>query len=200
MQMHATTRWEKYSSRDIALVIIFGVLWGLLEITLSGLLKSFRLPISGLILSSLAVMILLGTKFFARSPGTILMMGMIAGFMKLLSMGAIICAPFLAIITEALLAEIIVTLFGINRMTYIISGVLIVGYVTLHPIISNHLIFGRDIYTQYLQIFLSIKKSLQLTTQNLTASIVVYTFVHLLFGFIFGWIAWVTSHTIEKHV
>ena len=176
--------------RDIARIAVFGSLWGVVEITIGMTLKGLRIPMAGALLSAIAVIIALTGRTFVPVRGSILMMGAIAGIIKLFSIGTVIASPFLAILAEAALAEVIVSILGFKRLGCFIAGIFVVCYTVIHPLLAQGLIFGTDIYTIYLETFRRVAEVLGVQSGKLLWIIVVYVVIHILLGAAAGWMGY----------
>jgi hypothetical protein len=139
------------TSRDTLYIAVFGTLWGLLEITLGTGLKSLRIPFTGFIMVALALVILLAGRHFVPRRGSILMMGGVAALLKIFSMGGFVLGPFWAILIEALLAEIIISTLGLRRLSCMLTGVVLLAYTTVHPLIAQRVLYGSGIIQIYLE-------------------------------------------------
>lgn len=139
------------TSRDTLYIAVFGTLWGLLEITLGTGLKSLRIPFTGFIMVALALVILLAGRYFVPRRGSILMMGGVAALLKIFSIGGFVLGPFWAILIEALLAEIIITMLGLRRLACMLTGVVLLAYTTVHPLIAQRVLYGSGIIQIYLE-------------------------------------------------
>jgi hypothetical protein len=139
------------TSRDTLYIAVFGTLWGLLEITLGTGLKSLRIPFTGFIMVALALVILLAGRYFVPRRGSILMMGGVAALLKIFSIGGFVLGPFWAILIEALLAEIIITTMGLRRLSCMLTGVVLLAYTTIHPLIAQRVLYGSGIIQIYLE-------------------------------------------------
>ena len=187
-------------SRDTILIALFGALWGLMEATLGVTLKGLRIPMGGAILTTVAIIIFLTGRYFVQRRGSILMMGAVAAILKIFSIGTVIAGPFLAILIEALLAEVLVSLLGVNRISYLITAVVLVLYTIIHPFISQGIIFGDNIYKFYLEMFQQISISLHIDYQHLGLIVLVYAGIHTLLGLIAGWLAYNLPLRAEQEI
>ncbi len=176
-------------ARDTILIAVFGALWGLMEATLGVTLKGLRIPMGGAILSMVALIIFLSGRYFVRRRGSILMMGAVAAILKVFSIGTVIAGPFMAILLEALFAEIIISLFGVNRASYLLTGIFLLIYTILHPFIAQGIIFGGDIYRIYLEMFQQAANLLQVDYRYLGLLVAGYAGIHALLGALAGWVA-----------
>ena len=185
-------------SKSTVLIGVFGALWGLMEISLGTLLKGLRIPMSGAILTSVAAIIFLTGNYFIRRKFSILIMGGIAATIKVFSVGTVIAGPFMAILIEACIAELLISFLGISRLSYVITSITIVIYTILHPFISQGIIFGANIYKIYLGTFHKLADVLHTGYQYLAIIILLYLLIHALLGAASGWIAYSISKRVEN--
>ena len=145
--MHKVDRSNLTENRtipsDTILIAIFGALWGFMEISLGVILKGLRIPLGGAILTAIACIIFLTGRKFAQRRGSIIMMGTIAAILKVFSVGTVIAGPFMAILIEALIAEVIISILGINLLSYVFTGSILTLYTIVHPFISQGSEYGR---------------------------------------------------------
>jgi len=188
-----------YSSNDILITLTLGFLWGLIEVFLSPYLI-FRLPLTGVILTAIAIIIILTGKFFAESPGTILLMGITAALMKFFSQTSSICYPSIAIIVEALIAETIILFFKIRFMSFLTTGVLLLIYVSLHSIFSKNLAISQWQNFADAPLFNRIAHALKIDGSYITWIIISFFVVHIAVGLLAGILAWKLSKFISTHL
>lgn len=185
---------------DTLLIAIFGALWGLMEITVGVALKGLRLPLSGVILAALAAIIFLSGRYFVPRRGAILMMGAIAAMMKVLSVGTVIAGPFMAIMIEAAIGELFISLLGISRWSYVFTAATLLIYTPIHPFIAQGLIFGTNIYSIYLETFNQIGRILHIDSGSLWLIVGGYILFHAVVGATAGWIAFSVARRVQKEV
>jgi len=153
-----------------------------MEITLGVALKGLRLPMSGALLASLAMIIALSGRHFVPRRGTILLMGGVAALLKIYSLGTVIAGPFFAILIESLIAEIFCTLFGVTRFGYFLSGAAVVSYTVLHPFLTQGLLFGGRVYEVYWATGQQLARWIHLEVAHFAVVLSLYLLVHLLIG------------------
>ncbi len=185
-------------SRDSVFIAIFGALWGLVEITLGVVIKGIRLPMGGALLAAICSIIFLTGRFFIRRRGSILMMGGIAATLKIFSVGTVIAGPFIAILIESLIAEVLISLLGVHRFSYVMTASALSVYTIFHPFISQGIIFGENIYKIYIETFQKITQLLQLEFSYLIWIILIYVFLHLILGTTSGWLAYSLALRVKK--
>ena len=136
-------------SRETVYVAAFGTLWGLLEITLGTALKGLRIPFTGMLMASLATILFLAGRRFAPRRGSILMMGGIAALLKIFSLGGFVLGPVWAIVLEAAVAEAAIGALGLHRLSCILAAILVLAYTTVHPLLTQALLYGPAIVRIY---------------------------------------------------
>jgi hypothetical protein len=188
------------TSRDTILIAVFGALWGLMEISLGVVLKGLRLPMGGAILTAIACPIFLTGRYFVRVRGSIIMMGMIAAILKIFSVGTVIAGPFMAILIESILAEILISFLGIHRLSYVITTTLLTVYTIIHPFIAQGIIFGDNIYKIYIETFKKIADLMHIDMTYLSWILIVYAAIHLILGISSGWIAFSLATGVKREL
>lgn len=169
-----------------------------MEISLGTTLKGLRIPLGGAMLTAASCLIFLTGRYFIKRKGSILMMGMVAGLIKIFSVGTVIAGPFMAILIEATIAEILISIFGINRISYTFTASLLVVYTIVHPFLSQGIIFGTNIYTIYIETFQKLANILKIEHQHIGLIIISYIFIHVLMGALAGWLAFSLSLRVHN--
>lgn len=185
------------AGRDTVLIAVFGALWGLMEVTVGVTLKGLRIPMGGAMLTGLAAVIFLTGRYFVRRRGSILMMGTVAAILKIFSIGTVIAGPFMAILIEAVIGEALVSLLGVNRFGYLLTGVTLLVYSMIHPFISQGIIFGANIYKIYLETFTRLAEILHVEAAHLLWIVLIYAGIHALLGAAAGWVGFVLPRRVE---
>ncbi len=188
---------EAHPTRDTVLIGVFGALWGLMEVTLGVTLKGLRIPMGGALLTAVSAIIFLTGRYFVPRRGSILMMGAVAAILKIFSIGTVIAGPFLAILIEAAMGELLISLLGIHRLSYLLTSVILVLYTIVHPFFSQGLIFGVGIYKIYLETFTRFAEILGIGLHHLLWVALGYAGVHVLLGVLAGWIAFSLPRRVE---
>jgi hypothetical protein len=135
----------KLTVRELALLAVFGALWGVVEISLGTVLKSIHFPLSGIFLASIGLIIALIARIFVPRTGAILFVGIIAMLLKLFSLGGVIIGPMVGILAEALIAEIVVSLLGPSSLSFVLAGALGIAWSAVQPFVTGPLLFGRGL-------------------------------------------------------
>ncbi len=181
----------RLKTRDLVLLGIFGALWGGVEISLGSLFHTLNIPMTGMLLSAIGLMVVLVGRYYVPRMGSTFFLGVVAALLKMLSLGGIVIWPMIAILTEALVAEIVLSLFRKpSRMSFLVAGSLGVMYTIIHPFFSQGLLAGQGVLFVW---ELLVERGLQIFGLSMaTAWVIValYALLHLVTGLVAGWLAW----------
>lgn len=181
----------RLSTRELATLAVFGALWGVVEVSLGSVLKTLNVPLSGVVLSAIGLTIALTGRVFVPRKGSTLFIGVIATFLKLFSLGGVIIGPMIGIITEALVAEIVLSAMGKpSRLSFILAGALGVVWVLIQPFVTNTLLFGRTLFVVWLDLLDLGSRLLGIDTNAAFLILVLMLFIYLAIGALVGWLSW----------
>ena len=188
----------KRSTRELATLAVFGALWGLSEISLGSVLKTLNIPLSGVILSAIGLTIALVGRIFVPKQGSTLFIGVIAMLLKLFSLGGVIIGPMVGIITEAIVAEIVLTLGGKpSRSIFVLAGALGVGWVLVQPFVTGPLLFGRTLFTVWLDLLDQGSRLLGLQPSAGIWIFLALLGIYLTLGGVIGWLSWDIARLLQ---
>jgi len=191
----------KLSTRELATIAVFGTLWGLSEISLGSVLKSLNIPFSGALLSAIGLTIALVGRAFVPKKGSTLFVGVIAMLLKLFSLGGVILGPMVAIFSEALLAELILSLTGNpRRFSFLLAGALGVTWSLAQPFVTGPLLFGRTLFIVWLDLLDSGTRLLGLDGNAALAIVVALLGIYLSIGSIAGWLSWDLARQLKTRM
>ena len=191
----------KLSTRELATLAVFGALWGLDEISLGSVIKTLNIPLSGVLLSAIGLIIVLVGRVFVPRRGSTLFIGVIAMLLKLFSLGGVIIGPMIGIVTEAIVAEVILTLAGKpRRFAFMLAGALGVTWALAQPFVTGPLLFGRTFFTVWLDL-LDTGKRLFGSVYSAAAWLVVGLLaLHLIIGCLAGWLSWDIAKILQNRL
>lgn len=191
----------KLSTRELATIAVFGTLWGLSEISLGSVLKSLNIPFSGAVLSAIGLAIALVGRSFVPKKGSTLFVGVIAMLLKLFSLGGVIIGPMVGIFSEALVAEIVLSLTGKpRRFSFILVGALGVTWTLLQPFVTGPLLFGRTLFVVWLDLLDTGTRFLGLDTNAAFVIVVALLVIYLLLGSLVGWLSWDLARQLKTRM
>jgi len=191
----------RLSTRELATVAVFGTLWGVVEISLGSVLKSLNIPFSGMVLSAIGLTIALVGRLFVPRRGSTLFVGAIALLLKLFSLGGVIIGPMVGIISEAIVAEIVLSVLGQpRRLGFVLAGALGVLWVLGQPFVTGPLLFGRTLFTVWLDLLDLGSRFLGLDTNAAFLILVSLVALYLLVGAAAGWLAWDVARQLQMRM
>lgn len=181
----------KFSTKELVTMAVFGALWGAVEITLGSVLKALHLPFNGALLATAGLAIALIGRLFVPRRGSTLFIGVIATLLKLFSIGGVVVGPMIGILSEALLAELALSLFGKpSRVAFLLAGALGLCWTVIQPFFTGALLFGRDMFEVWFDLINSGSRLLGLGTGAAVWIALILVGLHALLGALSGWLAW----------
>ncbi len=167
-------RWLKAS--------VAGGLWAAFEIIIGSFLHNMRIPFAGSILASFAVVLMISFHRMWPVRGLIWRAGLICALMKSISPSALILGPMIGIMTEAVMLEIALRLFGRNRFAYIAGGVLGLSSTLIHKVVSILILYGADVVQVYTNMYRFAVKQIGIQDTDPWKALAVLLGVYMLAG------------------
>lgn len=191
----------KLSTRELATLAVFGALWGLVEISLGSVLKTLNVPLSGMVLAAIGLTVALVGRVFVPRRGSTLFIGVIAMLLKLFSLGGVVIGPMVGIFTEALVAEIVLSLAGKPRRgALVLAGALGVAWVLVQPFVTGPLLFGRTIFTVWLDLLDLGKQLLGIDASAAIWIVLSLLAIYMAVGALAGWLSWDIAKLLQKRL
>lgn len=188
----------KLSTRELAVLAVFGALWGLVEISLGSVLKTLNIPLSGVVLSTIGLTVALVGRIFVPRRGSTIFIGVLAMLLKLFSLGGVVVGPMVGIFTEALVAEIVLSLIGKPRRGgFVLAGALGVAWVMLQPFVTGPILFGRTVFTVWLNLLDSGSRLLGINPSAALWIVLALLGIHLAVGSLVGWFSWDIARLLQ---
>ncbi len=133
---------ERARLRQISYAVVFGTLWGTVEMTAGGLLHALHVPFSGIMLAAIGAAILSCQRALCPVRGITLTTGCLAAGIKIFYMGGVYLNPLLAVLMEALLAESVFCLFGASFFAAGLAGFLMGLWSFAQGLLTLMLLYG----------------------------------------------------------
>lgn len=196
----------KFSVRELVYIAIFGAIWGALEITVGSYLHVIFPPLAdtflvGLIMASIGVVVALIGHLFVPKTGSVLMIGIVAAILKMVSIGGVKLGPLVAILAESLLMELgLVTARRPRRRSFVFAGALAITWNFFHKFIMMWLLFGKGIYEVYVGMIRQGASLLRIDVSYAVVIIVVLLFLRIGAGGLAGWVAWDLGRVVRDRV
>lgn len=173
-------------SEGIVYAAAFGILWGILEIVLKGISGSMLLFTRGLFFSFFTIFILIHAKKFADFKFSLIVIAIIAVVVKSASSGLSVSYS-LAILLEALIAEIVLMVFNWERKSALIAGCLIFIYSFLHGLIFHGSLPNNYIEYYYKTMFSGLSG---IETASAVPAFILFGVIAGLVGLLGGYVVW----------
>ena len=181
----------KFSTRELVILAVFGALWGAVEISLGSLLHVLNVPLSGSVLSAIGLGVALTGRLFVPRRGATLFIGVIAMLLKLFSLGSVVIGPMVGILAEAIIAEIVLSLFGKpSTLAFILAGGLGVLWTMVQPFFTGLLIFGQEAASIWSKLLKEGNNVLGLPLEAVLWIVMGLAGLRLVMGGLAGWLAW----------
>jgi hypothetical protein len=181
---------QDLKNKEIILTAVFGALWGIMEISLGTLLHASRIPFRGTMMTIAAVVIITISRSFINYKGSVIAVCSIAATIKLITLPGFNITPFVAILAEGIIGEIIFSSFSYNLFTSVITGSAILLYTLAHSLVMQGIFFGFGIYNVYLDIMNSIGRAINYNGRISSVMIPLIVFFYVLLGSAAGWFGW----------
>jgi hypothetical protein len=181
----------KFTTRELVTLAVFGALWGLVEISLGSIFHAIDLPLTGMVLTIIGVMTASIGRLFVPKRGSTLFIGIIAMVLKLFSIGSAVIGPMVGILTEALIAELILDAFGKASLpAFITAGAGAALWTLVQPFVTGVLLFGRNLLVIWMDLLDVGTRLFGIPYQAAFWIVLTLVSVHLIFGGIGGWLGW----------
>ncbi|MFC2063464.1 hypothetical protein ACFLXB_00010 [Chloroflexota bacterium] len=188
----------KFNTRELATIAVFGTLWGISEITMGSVLNALNVPFSGAVLGAIGLLIALIGRVFIPKRGSILFFGLIAMLLKLFNLGGIVIGPMVGILSEAILAELVLTLSKKPRLFhFMLAGSIGVTWNLVQPFVTGPLLFGRTLFIVWLDLLDSGSRILGLDNSAITLIAGVLILIYIVIGSAAGWLAWMIAKQLQ---
>ena len=163
---------------------IVGTIWAASEIVLGSFLHNLKVPFSGNVLTGIGIVILISMGSTWRENGLFWRAGLICAIMKTISPSAVIFGPMIAILSESLLLELSVRLFGRTFLGFAFGAVLAMTWNLFQRIINLLIFYGLNIVELYQNLIQLAQKQLQIQSNILWLPLIVLLFIYGLLGLI----------------
>ena len=161
---------------------VVGSIWASIEIILGSFLHNLKIPLSGMILSFITVYLLISFLQVWKENGLIWRAGFICALMKSISPSALILGPMIGILTEALLVELFIFVFGKNLAGYMIGGAFAVLATLFQKLISLLILYGFDFIKILSDLYSFTVKQIKLEQLSSISLIILITVIYSITG------------------
>ena len=197
---------SSYTVRSWVTIGLFGALWAVVEVTLGSYLhvifpSQANTFLTGVMLGGIGVAVALTGRHFVPNRGSVLLIGVVTALLKLLSPGGARLGPFVAIVMESALMEVILWIARTERRwAFVAGGALAVGWNLPHKFIMMRLLYGRGVVEVYTKMVREGSHMLGLDTSAAILILAVLLLVRLAVGAIGGWGAWKLGGAVARRL
>ena len=174
MKHRLSEKWIKAS--------IAGTMWAASEIVLGSFLHNLKVPFSGNILTAIGIIILISVSYLWKERGLFWRAGIICALMKTMSPSAVIFGPMIAILSESLLLELSVRLFGRTIAGYALGSMAAMSWNLFQKIINYIIFYGSNIIEVYTDLLKYAQRQLSLETDIVWMPVIILLVLYAAFG------------------
>ena len=169
-------KWAKAS--------VIGTFWAASEIVLGSFLHNLNIPLSGNLLTSIGLVILISISYKWREKGLFWRAGLICALMKTLSPSAVIFGPMIAIFSQSVLLEIFVRVFGRTFVGYALGSMTAMSWNLFQKIINYIIFYGYNIIEIYKNLVAYAQKQLDISFNAIWHPLIILFTLYSVFGLI----------------
>lgn len=183
--------------KQIPRILLIGLIWGLIEILIAPVIKSAQPALFGFLMPFITVLIILIGRYYVPAYGSVILMGIIAAVMKYLLSGMVLHGAFMAILLEALLAEIILSIFNMNLFSYILVGISTELYSAFHPLLSRGVFCQSAHFLKFKKLLVSVFDIDPSVMSRDVISIILFS-THIILGILAGLLfLWIKRYLVR---
>lgn len=173
---------KKESDESWLKAAVIGSIWASFEIIFGTFLHNLRIPFAGTFLTFFSLILLIGFSYKWNDRFLFLKAGIICALMRSMMPTSIILGPLIGILTEAVIFQVALRLFGRNFISFVFAGILSMFGALIHKIISILLIYGFDIVELLKNMYFVLLKTthINLPVQQL---LIIVSILYVILGF-----------------
>ena len=169
---------------------LFGGASGGVEVTLGTALHAAKLPLRGLVMSSLQAAMMVFACLGLTQPGRVIWVPFISAGLKAFSPGGSRLRPMLAIAVQGLLFGASVQLLGANVAGLALGGLLVGAWSAVQGILLQYLMLGGDLFRAYDAMVIWLATKAHFTAPALPWLLAVWALFCGIFGAAAALVAW----------
>ncbi len=173
---------KKHLDRVWLKASVAGSLWASFEIIAGSVLHNLHIPFAGSVLTAFAIILLISFTQIWPERGLILKAGLICALMKSISPSAVILGPMIGILSEALIIEVVIFLFGRNIIVFIAAGSFAMLSSLAHKIINLIILYGFNLLDIYANLYNYAARQFSNSDHSPENLLYLLIFIYLLIG------------------
>lgn len=173
-------------------------LWVLAEAMLGGIIHGFKIPVSGLVVGSCAVICICLIAWYVPKKGAILKATVIVAIFKMMLSPQAPPPAYVAVFFQGLMGELLFWNRRMFRLSCILFAVLALLESGFQRILMLTIIYGNDLWTAINDFLNKLIKQKTTTTNYSLLLGGAYVLLHLIVGIFVGWWASLLPKRVEK--
>jgi hypothetical protein len=163
-------------------------LWVMVEAVLGGMIHGLKLPVSGLIVGSCAVLCICLIAYYVPARGAILKATVVVAIFKMMLSPQSPPAAYLAVFFQGAVGQLLFTSNRFFKLSCILLGFLALTESAVQRAIVLTVLYGTGFWKAVNEFFNKLTGESTLTNYSLLL-VVAYLFIHVVTGVIVGWVA-----------
>jgi nucleoside-triphosphatase THEP1 len=161
---------------------LLGSVWASIEILLGSFLHNIQFPLTGSLLASIGISLLVAGQCVWNDRGIIWRAGVVCALMKSISPSAVIFGPMIGITLEAAILEVSVRIAGRNIFGFLVGGGLAALMPLVQKIFNLIITYGFDFALLYVRVYDYAAKSLHIKSFGAVDLLLLFSAINITFG------------------
>lgn len=187
-------------TQELVYIAVFGAIWGAVELSVGSYLHVWNVPQAGTVLAAIGMAVLVVGRSFVPRRGATVMMGVVAMFIKMFSLGGIVINPMVGILMESVLAEVGFLGGRVTRGRAMLAGALGVSWVMVHPFVTQGIAAGWGMVRVYTWLVETGSRLFGIGTENAIIIFAVLLLIKPVAGALGGWLGWETTAAVRQRL
>jgi hypothetical protein len=163
-------------------------LWVMVEAVLGGMIHGLKLPVSGLIVGSCAVLCICLIAYYVPARGAILKATVVVAIFKMMLSPQSPPAAYLAVFFQGVMGQLLFTSHRFFKLSCILLGFLALTESAVQRLIVLTVLYGTGFWKAVNEFFNKLTGESTLTNYSLLL-VAGYLFIHVVTGLVVGWMA-----------
>ncbi|MFA5480643.1 MAG: hypothetical protein WC002_10410 [Candidatus Muiribacteriota bacterium] len=185
---------DKTKIKEYSRIAVFAALWAASEVFLGNYLHSIRLPLKGMVLTSVPIFIFCIAVFYYKNPFSVIKTGIIVTVIRTVYSWHFNLNITLALFIQTILAFLCIFLLRKSKLTPLFIGILLQGWTFFQGYFYRVIFMGQDIVEVYEK-----AKTIPFFDIIISNILLVFTILYLIYT-IPGIIAAYTGYFIGKEL
>jgi hypothetical protein len=178
-------------------IAIFAALWAVVEVFLGNYLHQIHLPFKGLVLTLTPIILFSVALFYLKGKFSVMYIGIVVALIRMVWSWKFNIFVILAIIMQALLANISVLIFRKSIITVICMGVLLESWTFFQRFFYRVIFMGSDLKSMFdtLKDYKVVADNLD----NIVMLLIIIYILHIVPGMVAGVAGYITGRKLSEN-